>query len=378
MKRLFRGSVVLAASVSLWSCGGDPTDAFRNGVAIIDVQPSALFVTNGDPAPKSVIVQALDEQGNPLDEPITITAGPGLTVVEDTAFLRTSRTGGSLLGYQRRFVITPTQLVSTSFTVSAGGETKDVPVRVIPGTTDTPVATVASTGPNASDTTTLTVPAPFQFADGTGVTFTVGLDTLNAVVVDRSADGRTLKILPPPGAAGTGAVTLAVDYLPSASLASATDVPLTINATVPAMAGTDAPATAPIITIPPAGARGGFIDNGSWGAAVCGPANSGAPCQLYKFTLAADATFDVSGEWSNTADIGFYFISEDGLTDTDMACDDHGNLTDPAGYLEHCTITLVAGTYLLGVVSYGPFYTPPDANPTWVAVQFATPAAAAP
>jgi len=371
MKRLFRGSVVLAASVSLWSCGGDPTDAFRNGVATVDVQPTSLFVTNG--LPKSVIVQALDDQGNPIDEEITVTPGAGISVDLDPTFLGTQRVGDAPLGYQRRYIVTPTQLVATSFTVSAGGKTTEVPVRVVPGSTDTPVATVASTGPNASDTTTLTVPAPFQFADGSAVTFTVGAAALDAVVVDRSADGRTLKIFPPPGATSTGAVTLAVDYLPSASLASTTDVALTINATVPAMAGTDAPATAPIITIPPAGARGGFIDAGTWGAAVCGPANSGAPCQLYKFTLAADATFDVTVHWSNTADVGLYFISEDGSEDTDQACDANGNGAD--GQPEACTITLVAGTYLAGVVSFGPFYGPPDPNPTWVSVQFATPAA---
>lgn len=368
MKRLFRGSVVLAASVSFWSCGGDPTDAFRNGVATVDVQPTSLFVTNG--FPKSVIVQALDDQGNPLDEEITVTPGAGIAVDLDPTFLGTQRVGDAPLGYQKRYIVTPTQLVATSFTVSAGGKTTEVPVRVVPGSTDTPVATVASTGPNASDTTTLTVPAPFQFADGSAVTF----GTLEAVVVDRSADGRTLKIFPPPGAASTGAVTLAVDYLPSASLTSTTDVALTINATVPAKFGTDAPASAPVITIPPAGARGGFVDAGTWGAAVCA-GNSGAPCQLYKFTLLADATFDVTPHWSNTADVGLYFMSEDGSTDTDQACDEHGNATDPSGFAEQCTITLAAGTYLLGVVSYGPFYVPPDPNPTWVDVQFTTPAA---
>src|SRR4051812_34737907 len=143
MKRLFRGSVVLAASVSLWSCGGDPTDVFRGGVATIDVEPSVVFVTNG--APKQVTVQALDEQGNPLADEITVTPGPGVTVELDTAYLRTTRTGGTALGYQQRYTITPTQLVSTSFTVSVGGKSQEVPVRVVPAGTDTPVATVAAT-----------------------------------------------------------------------------------------------------------------------------------------------------------------------------------------------------------------------------------------
>ncbi len=153
--------------------------------------------------------------------------------------------GDSAIAFQQRYILTPLQLVSTTVTVSAGGKSRDVPVRIIPGSTDTPAATVASTGPTAADTTTLTVPAPFQFAAGATVTFVVGVDTLSAVVVDRSADGRTLKIFAPPGAAGTGSATLAIDYLPSASLASTTDVAVTTSTTVPAMPGTNSPGDRP-------------------------------------------------------------------------------------------------------------------------------------
>jgi hypothetical protein len=216
----------------------------------------------------------------------------------------------------------------------------------------------------------LTVPAPFQFDLDSTVTFDAG----QAIVLDRSADGRTLTILPTPGATTTGTATLFVDFLPTVPITTTTDVPLTISATVPAQPGTDAPATAPIITIPAAGAKGGFFDAGSWGAPLCGVANTGAPCQLYKFTLAADATFDMEARWSNTADVGVYFISEDGTTDTDQACDEHGNGAEAQP--EHCLITLAAGTYLLGVVSFGPFYPVPDPNPTWVGVTLRTPAPA--
>jgi hypothetical protein len=369
MKRLFRGPVMLAAAIALWSCSGDPTGSFRGSVATVDVQPTSLFITNGES--KTILVTALDDQGNPTNDAITVTPGAGLQATLDTNFLRTARVGDSALSFQHRYILTPTQLVSTTVTVSAGGKSRDVPVKVVPGTADIPLATVAATGPTTSDTTTLTVPAPFQFANGSDVKFLVGADSLFAIVVDRSTDGRTLKIFAPPGAAGTGAVTLAVDFLPAASSASTTDVAITTSATVPAMAGTNSPATAPVITIPAAGVRNGFFDAGGFGAATCG-GNSGAPCQLYKFTLAADATFNVTARWSNTTDIGIYFTSADGATDTGQKCDAKGN--GATAQPEACPITLVAGTYLLAVVSFGPFYTPPDPNPTWVSVQLDTPA----
>jgi hypothetical protein len=226
---------------------------------------------------------------------------------------------------------------------------------------------VASTGPNASDPTVLTLPAPYIFFADSGVTFNTG----PGIVIDRSADGRSITVLPFPGATSTGAVTAAIEYLPETPLATATDVALTISATVPAMPGTGDPATAPEITIPALGASGGFFDAGTYGAATCAD-NSGAPCQLYRFTLAAETTFDLVPRWSNTADVGVYFITADGTTETGEACDGHGNATDPEGFAEHCVITLPAGTYLAAIVSYGPFYDPPDPNPTWVGLDIHT------
>ncbi len=49
MKRLFRGPVILAAVIALWSCSGDPTGSFRGSVATLDVQPTSLFINNGEP-----------------------------------------------------------------------------------------------------------------------------------------------------------------------------------------------------------------------------------------------------------------------------------------------------------------------------------------
>jgi hypothetical protein len=264
--------------------------------------------------------------------------------------------------------VTANELVSTTFTLSAGGKTRDIPVRVVPGAADIPLATVASTGPNPTDPTTLTVPAPYQFPVDGSVMFFVGVDTLTAIVVDRAADGRSLTILPPPGVTTAPTVTVVIDYLPDASLSTTTDVPLTIGTTAAVLAGTNDPATAPVITLV-GGVQGGVIDgNGGYAAATCG-GNSGIPCQLYKFTLDADATVDAEMRWSNEADLGLYIMTADGTTDTDQACDDHGRGAGALSQPEHCVLALAAGTYLAGVVNFGPFYPENDPNPDWVSLR---------
>jgi pre-peptidase len=368
MKRLSRGMVVLAASVVLWSCSGDPTSSFRGSAEEITATPTALFVTRG--TSKSVIAEVVDAQGNPLDMEITPSGGTGITVALDPNYLPTTATTGGLT-YAKQFIVTATDLVSTSFTLSAGGKTRDVGVKVVPGAADIPFATVASTGPNASDPTVLTVPAPYQFTPDSTVTFDKG----TAIVIDRAVDGRSITILPPPGATSAGTASVVTDYLTTVPLATTTDVALTINAAVPATPGTNSPATAPVINIPAPGGLGGFYDGGSFGAATCA-GNSGIPCQLYKFTLAADATFNVTMGWSNQADLGLYFLTADGTTDTDQHCDDNGR--GATAQPEACTITLPAGTYLAGVVNFGPLYTPaqggPDPNPAWISIALSTPA----
>ncbi|MDQ3208061.1 MAG: hypothetical protein M3Q37_05590 [Gemmatimonadota bacterium] len=362
MKRSMCGLVVLAAAAGLWACKGDPTEPLREG-EIVRTEPSAVFVDQGGTA--FVTVQLLDGQGNQLTADFQAqNIGPGITVTKDTNFLPT--TTGSL-ETRERFIVTGVDALVTSFVVTSGGASDTVAVRVIPAGAGIPPATVASTGPNASDPTVLTVPAGYQFNPDSGVTFDAGA----AIVIDRAADGRSITVLPPPGTTTTGTATIFVDFLPTVPLATTTDVPLTISVTVPAQAGTGDPATAPEITIPAPGSTGGFFDGGAFGAATCG-GNSGVPCQLYKFTLAADATFNISATWSNEADLGIYFLTADGTTDTDQACDEHGRGADAKP--EACEISLAAGTYLVGFVNFGPAYPELDPNPDWIGLTITTPA----
>jgi hypothetical protein len=148
-----------------------------------------------------------------------------------------------------------------------------------------------------------------------------------------------------------------------------TTTPLaTVSATVTAMPGTNDAATAPVIPLPAAGEQTGFIDTGTLGAASCGQ-NTGAPCALYKFSLADSTDLHVRLQGSNAADLGLYFINAADGSDADQACDDLGRDDVP----EECDLTFGPGDYIMAVVSFGPFYTPadggPDPNPDWVAVQ---------
>jgi hypothetical protein len=82
--------------------------------------------------------------------------------------------------------------------------------------------------------------------------------------------------------------------------------------------------------------------------------------------------FDVDLVWNNTTDLGVYILSADGTEDIpDQLCDGLGNGDD--GGEEACTITLVAGDYLLAVVNFGPFYDPPDPAPDWISLAITTP-----
>ena len=81
MKRWLRGSVVLATAIGMWSCSGDPTDSFRGGTDRIVATPASLFIPEG--TTKAVIVQAQDDQGNPIATTFDTATGPGRSASTD-------------------------------------------------------------------------------------------------------------------------------------------------------------------------------------------------------------------------------------------------------------------------------------------------------
>jgi hypothetical protein len=188
MKRLLRGSVVLAVAVGFLSCSGDPTDGFREPSGIV-ASPTTVFVDVGQTKP--VIVSLQDEQGNQIASAFEISdVGSGVTVVQDTAFQHTN--AGVTIPNQARFQVTGTAVANSSFTLSAGGETLVVPVRVTPGTLS---FGISNPTPAWGDTITITAPVGSLFTDSSVVTFAGGPP---GDIVSLSPDRTQLVVVPGP------------------------------------------------------------------------------------------------------------------------------------------------------------------------------------
>ena len=203
MKRVLLGSVLLAA-VGLLGCRDNPIEP-GEGVAKIVASPSRIFIAQG--GSENVTIQALDDQGNPLPDAVTVSAQPGagVTVTKDESLRPTYAPDGTLVplpeGTVSRFIVTATEFVKTSFTVTAGGVTLDIPVEVVPATLP---ATLSKTDLAWGDTITITAPAGTFFRDTSRVTFAGGIAP---IIVDRAADGSSIRLIPGPNSSGAATVT---------------------------------------------------------------------------------------------------------------------------------------------------------------------------
>jgi len=197
MKRLLRGSVVLAVAVGFLSCSGDPTDSFREPSGIV-ASPTVLFVNVGET--KQVVASLQDDQGSQIAGDFEISAvGSGLTVTQDTAFQHT--TAGLVIPNQVRFNVTGTAVANSSFTLSAGGQSRVVPVRVTPATL--PIG-ISNLTPAWGDTITLTAPAGVLFTAESEVSFAAGPA---GDIVSLSPDRTQLVVVPGPNTAGVVTIT---------------------------------------------------------------------------------------------------------------------------------------------------------------------------
>ncbi|MEA2724763.1 MAG: hypothetical protein QOH59_2534 [Gemmatimonadales bacterium] len=197
MKRLLRGSVVLAVAVGFLSCSGDPTSGFREP-AVVVATPTALFIDVNETKP--ILVSLQDDQGNQVASTFEVSAvGSGITVVRDTAFMHTNV--GTPLENQVRFQVTGTAIANSSFTITASGKSLVVPVRVVPSTVD---IVISNATPALGDTITLTAPAGSLFTDSSVVTFAGGPA---GDIVSVSPDQTVLTVVPGPNVAGAVTVS---------------------------------------------------------------------------------------------------------------------------------------------------------------------------
>ena len=224
MKRWLRGSVVLATAVGMWSCSGDPTDSFRGGTSRIVATPASLFITEGQT--EAVIVQAQDDQGDPIAVAFDTAMGPGITVVADSTFLPSN---GAPIQGQARYLVTANTFLGTSFTVRADGDSLVIPVRTLPIAF---VGGFSNEAPALGDTLTLTAPPGVRFGAGTAITFPGAQG--EPFITGISADSTVLSFLPPPGADTAASITgLELTY----ALGAFTDdtIPTTTKVTTPSV-----------------------------------------------------------------------------------------------------------------------------------------------
>jgi hypothetical protein len=355
MNRLTSGTVSLIALLVVSGCNNDPTEDLRGPISKIQASPSTLNVTLGKV--KTIQFTALDDQGNLIPSAYEVSAvGPGISVKRDSSFFE-QFVGDSLTvpatAPTWQFIVSGTDLVPTSFVVSTGGQQITIPVVVGPDPANVPISTVTSTGPNASDETVITAPAgPYIFGPDATVTFDAG----DAIVLSISEDGKTITILPPPGATSKGIVGgLIVPYLPQVAVSDSTDVALAISPTVPSQPGTDDITTAPDIT-----GVSAFYDGGAFtGADITGDGGLSL-AQYYKFTVAEAGDYTFTTNWGNDSDI-------DQIICFDIDCNDGAFVGAGDEQPETGTVTLEPGTYYYVPVLFA--FGTSAAKPPWLSLQ---------
>ena len=355
MKRLLCGSVVLAASLVLVSCKGDPTSDFRGDPTRILAEPSSVFLDQG--TDKAVTLTLLDDQGDPLAGTFEVAAtGTGITVVKNEEFLGT--TVGVPLESQAQFIVTAGDApVPSSFTVTAGGLSLEIPVKVTP--TDIGAAVFSNPTPAVNEAVTVTAEG-YTFLPDAAISFA----GTPAQVLGVAEDGSSMTFLPAPGTVGPALLdNVSINFLPGTPLSLETTAELTVGDLVP-LAGTDAPGTAPALVVAPAGETSTLYDGGTfdYGAPILGGAFGDFPARLYSFTVPADGDFTVSLDWGSAEDLGVYYFLPDGTTETGSAADAGGGGAHP----ETSTSTFTAGTYLMAVVNFSP------TNPAFFSIQLTT------
>jgi hypothetical protein len=214
MKHSRFGLILLLATAGGWACNNDSTDSFRENGERIITDPSVVLLAQG--ASTSVIAQLVDEQGSQLAADFDISnVGSGIRVERDSTFLET--TNGAKITTTERFTVTADSFaaVSTTFTLTAAGQTLDVPVKIVANALK--AAAFSNQAPALGDTVTLTLPPNLKFTSDASIFFPNAAGS--PVVTGISADSTVLSFLPAPGTDTTGFVSgIFLTYAPDVPL----------------------------------------------------------------------------------------------------------------------------------------------------------------
>lgn len=204
-------------------------------------------------------------------------------------------------------------------------------------------ATISPTNPQWGETVTITAGAGFTFAPIPVVTWPEGA----ARVVGSTAT--TIRVVPHWGSAGAPTITgvIAAKYqLSPLTLIAVLPEPFAVQAVAGNLPGTSTLATAPLVVAP------GFINAGVFGGST--DCRVSPPCQLYKLNVEANGFKTFTITWSNTDDLGLYFLNAAGELLSYFTCDRFG--IGATSQPETCTIPVVAGTMYLELDDFGSYY----------------------
>lgn len=326
MKRSMCGGFLLAGLIVLGGCSGDPTgDLVGTGITL-QPTPSSLFMAQGEQ--KAIILTVLDAQGNEQDVTgFSFQGGSGVAVTEDTTYLSTS--AGQLGTSKRVFVegLTPT---ATSVSISANGQTSTIPVRVTPtGTT----VTLSNAAPVANEGLVITLPAGYKFGAGAGANVAGAAGITTAV----APDSTSVTVLLPPGTTGPLTVdSVVVDFVPGVLFSLPTTETVTVGPAT-AVGGTDNPATAPALAIPPPGGTTALYDAPDFTATID---------HFYRLDVAEAGDYTVTVDWSLGSDIDLILCN-------DAACSAPNFAAATGNQPESATYTIATpGTYYVLVEDY--------------------------
>jgi hypothetical protein len=234
-------------------------------------------------------------------------------------------------------------------------------------------ATFSTSTPGPSQVVTITAGAGYKFRP-TATLAHGSAAGVSPVIISRAADSSAISFIAAPGGpAGPifvdGVIVVPLYVLPIS------DLPTTASITPQApYAGTDAFATAPVVTMPLSGNSTAFVDAGSFnGSSDCQNVNPGGwDCRIYQFTIGTAVTLNFSNTWNSTTDLGLYF-DDAGHTDPfTHSCDSKGG--GAGGQPEVCSVAFAPGTYTMQMTTYAPFYAAPNnINPAWFRIDVTAP-----
>jgi hypothetical protein len=265
--------------------------------------------------------------------------------------------------------IVPGRLAACCDTVPGYTLQLSTAVKVTTPVIDTFPSTLNNATPALDEAVTLTSSDPGTFTINDTARVLIG--GTPAIVTGRTANNITFQ--GPVGASGgltVNGVNVAGFSLPLPSNAGTVTVDSTISPTP--LSGTDAPGSAPALTVPAAGLSSVLYDAGSYDyqAPIFGGQFGNFPARLYKLTVPSDLDITVTLNWTSAEDLGAYWFLADGTTEPAEGVPADG--VAPCCQPETSTSTLVGGTtYLLAIVNFS------GTEPPFIGIQLdaATPAA---